>query len=217
MYLAKLKTMLVTALKETFDTDYPVADFRNIRCSIEYPVEPQDYPGVWVDYEDTGPLQIAGIDHTENSDPDTDLAINRYTRWKYAGYASYTVVALTSLERDRLYDEMVRVIAFGKESTETRTFRQIVENNEFIAANFDFDRIQPRGNAAAPGTPWGTDEIIYERTLNMEVIGEFVSDAITGMLVPLSAIVLTEAKAVLPDDEYDEPVSSEDYSATNWH
>lgn len=217
MYLTKLKTMLVTALQETFDADYPVADFRSIRCSIEYPIEPQDYPGVWVDYEDTGPLQIAGIDHTENSEPDIDLAINRYTRWKYAGYASYTVVALTSLERDRLYDEMVRVIAFGKESTETRTFRQTVENNEFIAANFDFDRIQPRGNAAAPGTPWGTDEIIYERTLNMEVIGEFVSDAITGMLVPLSAVVLTEATAVLPDDEYDEPASSEDYSATNWH
>jgi len=217
MYLTRLKGMLVESLKTTFDADYVEPDFRNIHCSIEYPIEPQNYPGIWVDYEDTGPLQIAGIDHSETSEPDINLAVNRYTRWKYAGYASYTVVALTSLERDRLFDEMIRVIAFGKESTETRVFRQLVESNDFIAANFDFDRIQPRGNAAAPGTPWGTDEIIYERTLNMEVIGEFVSDAITGQLVPLSAVVLTEAKVVIPPDDYDEPVSSEDYSATNWH
>jgi len=217
VYLTKLKGMLVESLQGTFDADYPEPDFRDVHCSIEYPVDPQDYPGIWVDYEDTAPLQIAGIDHTENSAPDTDLAVNRYTRWKYDGYASYTVVALTSLERDRLFDQLVRVIAFGRESTETRAFRDLIETNDFIAANFNFDTIQVRGNAAAPGTPWGTDEILYERTLNMEVIGEFISDAITGQLVPLSAIILTEANPVIPPDDYTEPASSDDYSATNWH
>jgi len=217
MYLAPLKTMLSESLRNTFNANYPIVDFRNTHCSIEYPIDSQNYPGIWVDYEDTDALQIAGIDHKESNEPDDDDLVNRYTRWKFSGYASYTVVALTSLERDRLFDELIRVIAFGREATETRAFRDTIENNELIAANFDFDKIQPRGNAAAPGTPWGTDEIIYERTLNMEVIGEFVSDAITGLLVPLSAIVISEMTPVLPSDEYGEPDSSGDDSATNWH
>lgn len=209
--------MLVESLRNTFDADYPVEDFRNVHCSIEYPIDSQNYPGVWVDYEDTDALVIAGIDHSETSEPNIDLEVNRFTRWKFTGYASYTVVALTSLERDRLFDEMVRVIAFGKESTETRAFRQTIEDNELIAANFDFDKIQPRGNAAAPGTPWGTDEMIYERTLNMEVIGEFISDAITGMLVPLSAIVISEMTVVIPPQEYGPPDSSGEDASTSWH
>jgi hypothetical protein len=128
-----------------------------------------------------------------------------------------TFETLFAEERDRLFDEMVRVLAFGKESTETQEFRQRIEDNDFIAANFDFDRIQPRGNAAAPGTPWGTDEIIYERTLNTEVIGEFVSNPITGLLVPLSAIVIEEITPVLNIEDVEEPASSDDYSPTNWH
>ena len=199
MYLVPLKTMLVEAVKRTFDAEYPEPDFRNIHCSLEYPVDRQNYPGIWLDYDDTAPLQNAGIAHTETTS--TDTQVNTYRRWRFTGYASYTVVALTSLERDRLYDELVRVLAFGSESDHTRQFRDYVESNEFIAANFDFDQVEPRGNAAAPGTPWGTDEIIYERTLNMEVIGEFVSDPETGLIVPLSRVVVKSA------DPYFEPGS----------
>lgn len=208
MYLTHLKAMLVQALKETFDQEYPVADFRDIRCSIEYPLEPQDYPGIWVDYDDTKPLQTAGVDHLETKIEGS--TISRYRRWKFAGYASYTIVALTSLERDRLFDEVVRVLAFGDRAAPTLRFRQYVENNELIAANFDFDQVETRGNAAVPGTPWGTDEIIYERTINMEVIGEFVSDAETGLLVPLSAIHVLEPDIYVGDQQPPPPETVSD-------
>lgn len=186
MYLAPLKAMLVEAIQGTFDQQYPVAQFRGVHCSIEYPVKPQEYPGIWVDYDDTKPLQTAGVDHHETNI--VGSTVERYQRWKFAGYASFTMAALTSLERDRLYDEVVRVLAFGRAAPETKRFREYVEGNDLIAANFDFDQIEVRGNAAIPGTPWGTDEYIYERTINMEVVGEFVSDAETGLLVPLSRI-----------------------------
>ena len=212
MYLTRLKTMLKEALDVTFDADYPEVDFRNIHCSLEYPVEPQNYPGIWVDYEDTQPVQTVGVDHSE-IDIDNQQKIRR---WKFAGYATYTVVALTSLERDRLFDELVRVLAFGDTLGATQEFRQYIERNEFIAANFDFDQVEIRGNAAAPGTPWGSDEIIYERTINMEVIGEFVSDSHTGLLVPLSAINLLPA--TLYFDEGAEPVEDSGQGlVTDWH
>jgi len=199
MYLTVLKTALVEALLTTFDEDYPEPDFRRVHASMEYPVDAQHYPGIWVDYDDTAQLQIAGINHRELSVPGPSGAVRQFTRWRFAGVASFTCVALSSLECARLYDEMVRVMAFGRsnDAPAVSEFRSYVEANEFIAMNFDFDQIQPRGNAAAPGTPWGTDEIIYERGLDMEVIGEFVSDGSTQALVPLSQVQWT---ALGPDD-----------------
>lgn len=187
MYLTNLKTAFVMAVKETFDSAYPEPDFRNLFVSVEYPMEAHHYPGCWVDYEDTQPLQVVGINHVEYS-TNAALEMRGHTRWKFAGMATFTVVALTSLERDRLYDEFVRVLAFGRQAPATARFRSYIQNNPFLAIQFDFDEIEVRG-ASVGGTPWGDETtMIYERTINMEVIGEFVSDGSTGLIVPLSEI-----------------------------
>lgn len=183
-YRRKLKTGLVTALKTVFDADYPVDKLRGIHVSIEYPVESQDYPGIWVDFDERT-LQNAGVDHRE-VDEDGNVVL----RWRFEGDVSYTIASLTSLERDTVYDEMVKVLAFGRSSEVLAAFRRFIENNDFVAMNFDFDEIQVSGNAATPGTPWETDEIIYESTITMQVMGEFVTDIDTGDLVRLSKIVI---------------------------
>jgi hypothetical protein len=190
MYLRFLKTTVKEALEQTFDGEYPNTRFRNVHCSVEYPIDVQEYPSIWVDYEDSASLAIAGIDHTEFN-PDGHGGFVPSTRWRFQGYISLTLVALTSQERDDLYDEVVRVMAFGRQSPATAQFRTYIENNDFIACNFDFDQIEPKGSVAAPGTPWGTDELIYERGLNMEVIGEIVVDDATGALLPLSGVTFT--------------------------
>lgn len=183
-YLRTLKTGLVVALRETFDATYPEETLRDLHVSIEYPVDQQDYPSIWVDYDDSS-LQTAGIDHIEIADDGT-----RTLRWRFQGYATYTIAALSSLERDRIYDELVKVIAFSRSSESAGAFRQYIENNDLIALNFDFDQIEPHGSNASPGTPWQTDEMIYERTIAMQVLGEFNTNIDTGTLVPLSKIVI---------------------------
>lgn len=96
---------------------------------------------------------------------------------------------MTSYERDRLYDEMVRTIAFaGVEGSHSSVFRLALENNDFVAMNGNFDTLTPSGDAASPGTPWGSDEIIYEKTITFEVLGEFVSDPSTNSLASLSSV-----------------------------
>jgi len=200
MFLTELKTVLTEAMKRTFDSDFPEADFRNLRVGIEFPIDQQDYPGIWVDFSPTTELEVVGVDHREFAVNEEGIA-RPYTRWKYGGMASYTCVALTSFERDRLFDEMVRVMAFGKEETPTSEFRAYIESNEFIGVNFDFDQITVGGFAASPGTPWGTDDMIYEATIQMECIGEFVSDGATGTLIPLSAITITPYRDTEPDPE----------------
>lgn len=183
-YRRRLKTGLVLALNKVFDANYPVEKLRGIHVSIEYPIESQHYPSIWVDFEDSV-LQNAGIDHSEE-----DEGGGRFLRWRFEGHVSFTIASLTSLERDTIFDELVKVLAFGRSSDALNAFREFIENNEYIAMNIDFDEIQVGGNAATPGTPWETDEIIYESTVTMEVLGEFRTDVDTGDLVPLSRIVI---------------------------
>src|SRR5215471_1823937 len=151
MFLTFLKTTLTEAIRLTFDGEYVEPDFRNIHASVEYPVEQQHYPGIWVDFEAQGQLENVGIDHREYaSNEDGDGTSRRISRWRFQGFATFTVVALSSLERDRLFDELVRVMAFGSEQSQTRQFRSYIEDNEFIAMNFDFDQIAISGTAAVP-------------------------------------------------------------------
>jgi hypothetical protein len=110
------------------------------------------------------------------------------TRWRFAGTVTLTIVALSSLERDRLYDELVKVLAFARVQESVSEFRNRVEHNDLVAMNANFDLLRPSGDNAAPGTPWGTDEFLYEKSISLDLIGEFVSEPDTMILVPLRLI-----------------------------
>lgn len=205
MYLIPLKALMVHALRVTFDEEYVEPDFRNLRVGIEYPVEAQQMPGIWVDYDDTAPLRQAGVAHRETDvlDVASGTLSAPHTRFRFEGTATFTIVALSSRERDRLYDELIRVLAFGAENTFTSQFRQTIEDNDLIAVNAKFDELSVGGNAASPGTPWGTDEIIYEKTISLDLLGEFVADPVAGDLVPLSAIIVEAVVDItLEDPDY---------------
>lgn len=198
-YKRTLKAGLVTALKQTFDNDYPDDKLRNLHVSIEFPVKKQEYPSIWVNYE-AALLQAAGIDHVEIAESGAQTL-----RWRFEGHASFTVAALSSLECDRIYDELVRVMAFARQSNIIGSFRQKIENNDLIAMNFDFDRIEDHGDAANPGTPWETDETIYESTIAMQVVGEFSTDVDTGDIVPISRIEVIGRIAPSTEEDPDSP------------
>jgi hypothetical protein len=103
---------------------------------------------------------------------------------------AFTIVAMSSLERDLIFDELITIMAFGTNAPNRSKFRELIETNDLIAANFDFDEIGQRGFSAAPGTPWNSDDWVYEATVAMECIGEFVLEPTAPVLVPLSQVVL---------------------------
>lgn len=214
MYVAPLKTLIYEALRQTFDQSYPEPDFRGLNMGLEYPVDPQNYPSVWIDYDDSQPLLKAGIAHIEMVN-DLGVTVDPFTRWRFQGYVSLTAVALTALERDRLFDELVRVVAFANEDSVVGRFKNKIASNDLIAATLQTDKIDPRGNAAAPGTPWGTDEMMYERSLNLEVVGEFIPNPDTGTLIPLSKIIVSYTE-VLPGEEVP-PNPATGTTVTEWH
>jgi hypothetical protein len=189
MFLVQLKTGITVALRQVFTPEYPVADFQNLPITIEFPYQEQQYPGVWVTWDPVGTISRAGIDNFFYGPPEltTDENPNTFYRYRFSGYSMYTIGALTSMQRDRLYDELVRVFLMSQDPN-VESFRNYVEDNPYIMMNMDFDTISTRGMAENAGTPWGTNDFIYEATIAIETVGEFVSDEYFTSLVPLAAI-----------------------------
>ncbi len=186
MYMTHVKAVAVKAMKSTFDADFPEADFRDLRVSIEYPVLSTDFPSIWVDFDPIGPLRPTAVGHFE--DNSVSGGFERVTRWSYAGNLTYTCVALTAFERDRLFDQMISVIAFAQVDTQRGEFRSIMETSPLVAINVNYHEIDQRGFSAAPGTPWGTDAMMYEATMGMSVTGEFISVPSAELLLPISQV-----------------------------
>jgi len=196
-YLRTIKTTAVQAIQQSFQARYPEPDpdggTKELFVSIEYPVEEAQYPAVWVDYEGSE-LRTVGIAYTEQ-----DASGNVYARWRFAGHVVFTVVALSSNERDMIYDQMIALTAYAAQSDWPSQFRQVVEGAPLVAAVWSFDTVEDRQPAAAPGTPWGTMDLIYERGFALQVIGEFVSDPNTYELVNLSEIQVVATEQGFPD------------------
>lgn len=188
-YLRTVKTMAVKAIQAAFEIEYPASDAgggaQAPYCSIEYPVNPADVPGIWVDFE-PALLQTSGINYTE-----TDADGNLLTRWRFQGHASFTIAALTSNERDLIYDQLVAMVAFAAQSESPSAFRDYIEGSNLIFSTWSYDQIEGRPPAAAPGTPWGTDDMMYETGLSLQVVGEFVTSPVTRDLVNLREIKVT--------------------------
>ena len=180
-------------LRETFDSQYPNQYFRNVNIELDYPVVNQAYPAIFVKYDDTVPLRRAGISMVEMADVNTGALVAPFARWRFQGMITLTVVSLvTALERDNLYDEVVRVVAFGREDpTLVGRFHSYIDDNDLIASNLQTDVIHPQGADANPGTPWGTNEIMFERSLGLEIVGEFTPDPAANTLLSLSKIIIT--------------------------
>jgi len=137
-----------------------------------------------------GNLIKGGIDNIFY-DTNDDGTASPFTVWRFQGYVTYTIGALTSLQRDRLFDELCRVFAFSGESAEIYQFRNYIENNPYIAMNINFDDISMRGGAETQGTPWGSNDILYEITVAMECVGEFRSDRLSDPMYLVSEVIIT--------------------------
>lgn len=204
MYLTLLKACIVDSLQQTFNSDFVAPDFHDTLVDIEYPIDKQQYPSIWVNYEDQDSLTIASIDHREYlaDDPDDPASpLHEMTRWMFSGEITLTFVALSSLERDNLYDQFVRVFAFSRFENASVDFRTLIETNDFVAVNINWDTLRPHGDGAAPGTPWGsTDEVIYEKSLGFDLEGEFTSDPTTNEIGRLSQIIVKGTDEDAPGD-----------------
>lgn len=208
-FMVPTKTLFIEALEQVFDADYPVEEFRGLWVSMEYPSAESNYPGIWVDFRTSAPIQSAGIGHVEYTAPSSSGAVRACSRWRFAGNVTLTIVALTSLERDRMLDALVSLIAFGLENPATSEFRRTLESNDLIGVEMQWDRLDIGGTDETVGTPWGSDDVVYETTLTWDCTGEFVSEGTERVLVPLSAFLIEPRRTDEPDETDEQPAPTD--------
>ena len=193
MFVEKTLVIFAEAAKVLIDGEFPLPEMQDMTVHVDYPLDVAGYPGLWVSFVPNGEVRNVGIGHVEyQSVPE---GIVEAFRWQFSGVAEITVAALSSLERARMIDWLSKAIAFGHVNRPgpLSDFRNHVEHNDLIGLRVAWESFTVGGMAETPGTPWGSDDVIYEATVSLTVEGEYVFAPDTEeVLVPLSAIVMEE-------------------------
>lgn len=213
MFITSARTMVTEAFRAALKGQaHPKLRDKDIWVGMDFPAAKTNYPGVWTEFTPNGAVQSAGIGHTEFRVKE-DLKVVRGTRWRFGGTITATAVALTALERDTLADELLRIVAFGDEHPDLAILRGRIENNDLINVEIQWDKATLSSFTDSPGTPWGTDDTVYEVTLSLVCSGGFIS--VLGTEVPTGVL---EGVDVFPEAEGgDAPVEDLSPWSKDWH
>ncbi len=234
MFIAPALTLGVEALRATLpgsldpaffpaDADYD-RDYRDgahpewARFSIHtaYPKEEISFPGVWVNFTTMGDAYVAGIGHIEYAATQTEeglAAVSPVYRWRFGGSYEMTVACLSNLERAKAVDALALMIGMGGQEAAPSPFREAITGDaEYIEINAQMGALGIGGFAETPGTPWGSDDVVYEATVTLDVEGSIVVDPKTRALVPLTAVIIHERR----EDEPQDPALLPDGAAGGW-
>jgi len=188
-----VKRAVIGALREalTGTSLNGVINGSRITIDMEYPMVPEKYPGIWVQFSfseiiNAGiGMELLNKDVLVEATETTPEVINwePIREFIFKGRATLTIVALTSLERDRIADGVITMLAFSrvpesvitKASEDTKQFRQLIAAlaaNPYISMTLNHDAILPGGQAMTTGVPWQADLPAYEDSYSFDIEGQ---------------------------------------------
>lgn len=190
-YTTYLKQSIVEALEASFE-EYPDPLLRDTKVRLEHSFKEVDYPTIVVNYQETS-VRDAGVGHYERvQDPTTHLWYKR-RRKHYRGNLTFTISALSSLDRDLIRDAFVETVMMSDVHAYTSFFllrlyhqedferlKDMVEGSigtahYYSLINVANQDLSSSGESAIPN-PWGAeDTLVYQTTYSMAVFGEVIS------------------------------------------
>ena len=155
---------------------------------LEYPLAPEHYPGIWVGFSVTE-LKRSGIAmermHKNTSNPDW-VNWEPYRDWFVKGRVTLTIAALSNLERDRISDSIISLLAFSRppagvitdSSRDIQEYRSLVTalaEDPYFSIGINSDEIFSGGESLtqAPWSPPGTPIPVYENLFSFDILGQF--------------------------------------------
>lgn len=220
MFLVACKTAIVESLRSVwYENQDQEGQTRNPqltandspvprRITVEYPEESQDWPFILVQVrptivEWTGIMPDEVIDaanYTENVDISTDVdpsppdapSYKLIRQGRFEATCMLQIMSTTSEERDRIWDNVVKLLLMGRKRSATNNFYTTLENHDLVKITVMEGKIDAVGDAIAMGTPWDPELISYEASIQFDVVGTFFADEFTEDLVPLRAAAVFE-------------------------
>lgn len=168
-FIVNIKTAIVRALRATLDDrDYPDRKIQGIKVSMEFPMEENLYPHIWVEFSFDS-YQSAGHGHTILEDGTVKQS------FIFQGDIRFNIMALTSYERDIYASQLLQLLAFSSLHPATLKFDEMVNADQKIRLAFQKDIIRPEGQTTNIGTHWSDTDVVYSDTYSIKVIGEMFS------------------------------------------
>lgn len=168
--IVRLKTAFITALRLAFNDLHPNTKMQNINLNMEYPLQEEQYPSVWVRFSFRS-LNKLGIDSNQ-----FDEEGRVFQQWEFSGKITLVVMALSSQDRDEIASEIIQTYAFSRISRQGRRFREAITDEPYLHIQYDEDKIEPNGQEETVGVPWNSKQVVYMDSYSFNVIGQFRSD-----------------------------------------
>lgn len=180
-----VKNGVIEALQEALqNTSLNLSD-QAAYVGMEYPMEPLQYPGVWVQFSITS-LNRAGVGHevTVNDGTDDNPSWSFVQEWIFQGRVTLAIAATKSLDRDRLSDAIIAMLGFArppdmvlmdptKNTQQAKSLLSVLDENPFLAITLQLDTLIPGGQTVTMGTPWKDDILTYEDSYSFDCVGQF--------------------------------------------
>ena len=217
MFLVAVKTALVESLRSVWyqgGSDGQEAHTYNPqltlndkplprRITVEYPEEAHDWPFILVQVrpsivEWTGimPDEVVdaanygtATDYSTTVDPSPPEApqYKLIRQGRFEASCMLQIMALSSEERDRIWDNLVKLVMMGRKRSATNNFYTTLENHDLVGLTIMEGSIDAVGDTISMGTPWDPELLSYEASIQFNMVGTFFADEYTEDLVPLSA------------------------------
>lgn len=160
-----------------------------LTVDMEYPMIEEKYPGIWVQFSFTK-MQNSGVAwELLNRTVENEGTPEEWVNWEpvreftFEGRVTLSIVALTSLERDRIADAIVTMLLFSRvpehvitrADRDTKQFRQLIGNlaeNPYISMSINTDVLNPGGQAVTTGVPWDSEILGYEDSYSFDLLGQ---------------------------------------------
>ena len=163
--------------------------------TIEYPKEIAHWPAVFVQFRPSK-TQWSGLY------PDTyTLPSGQYISGHQAAQMDRTgyfegsidlqILALTSEERDQLWDTLYNLILMNPGNPGSYAFYQSLANNNLIGITILRGTVQTLGDTVSPGTPWSPEELSYESSVRIQCVGDFYESKFDTLIPTLQTVVLS--------------------------
>jgi hypothetical protein len=177
-----VKRAVVTGLRDAVTTADLQVNGSGISIDLEYPLEEERYPGIWVQFSITK-FTRAGIgQEVAYQDPNTGTwtPIQTFT---FSGRVTLSIVALTNKDRDQLADSVIAMLAFTRTpevwvtqpSQDTKQYRGLLaslDNNPFVSLTLNTDVINCGGQGVEVGVPWQPDKLAYTDNYSFDLLGQ---------------------------------------------
>lgn len=176
LIITPAKKLIIRALRATFTALYPNTKMASMNIDMEYPYLTEHYPGIWVRFS-PHKLQASGLDPVQQDDGGTEI----FSVWYFEGTFSFTIIALTSKERDLISDGIIEAYAFASQMPSASPFYAAIQSSDLINMSLQQDILTPGGQSETIGTPWDDDKIAYEDRYSFEVVGQVRSRVQPGV------------------------------------